>query len=76
MGRQNDRLNVMLFKIEKAKKPWDALAESEQVKNHPEILVMSSGFCLAFSILCLFLSANLPHGRKPNFQTWGTAILY
>lgn len=41
---QNDPLNTRLFKIEKAKKkkkhkkPWAALAESVQVRNHPKFM--------------------------------------
>lgn len=46
VGKQNDHLNATLFKIKETKKLWDALAESEQIRNHPKVLVMSSNSVL------------------------------
>lgn len=75
-GGQNDHLNARIFKIEKAEKTWDALAESEQVRNHLEVLAMPSHFRFAFSMLRLFAGAGLPCGGKPHVPTWSAAMLY
>lgn len=80
MEGRNDPLNTRLFKIEKAKKkkkPQKTLGCPGRKcagQKSPKIRVMSSRSRFALSIACLFPKANLPHGEKPSFNTWGTVL--
>ena len=76
---QNDPLNTRLFKIEKAKKKktqktLGCPGRKCAGQKSPKIRVMSSRSRFALSIARLFPNANLPHGEKSSFNTWGTVL--